>query len=93
MGNASVIREGLQRIGLTVYGGDNAPYLWVKAPDGLTSWQFFDRLLSEAWVISTPGSGFGPAGEGYLRLSAFGHREDIIGAVKQIQERFKVDWT
>ena len=90
MGNAAVIRESLQSIGLTVYGGDNAPYLWVKTPDGLTSWQFFDKLLSEAWVISTPGSGFGPAGEGYLRLSAFGHREDIIGAVKQIQEHIRI---
>ena len=75
MENARIIREGLLAIGLTVYGGDNAPYLWVKAPGNMTSWEFFDKLLDEAHVIGTPGSGFGPAGEGYFRLSAFGHRK------------------
>lgn len=87
MTNAGIIRSGLQSIGLTVYGGDNAPYLWLKTPKGLTSWEFFDKLLTEAWVIGTPGSGFGPGGEGYFRLSAFGHREDIEAAVENIVNR------
>jgi len=88
--NAAVIREGLGAIGLTVYGGTNAPYVWVKAPTGLTSWQFFDKLLDEAHVISTPGSGFGPSGEGFLRLSAFGHRENIEQAVRSIQTNLRL---
>jgi LL-diaminopimelate aminotransferase len=87
MQNASIIREGLESIGLTVYGGDNAPYLWLRTPDGLSSWEFFDKLLQETWVIGTPGSGFGPAGEGFFRLSAFGHREDIQAAVENIVQR------
>ncbi|NQT60291.1 MAG: LL-diaminopimelate aminotransferase [Bacteroidetes bacterium] len=87
MQNASIIREGLQSIGLTVYGGDNAPYLWLRTPDGLSSWEFFDKLLQETWVIGTPGSGFGPAGEGFFRLSAFGHRKDIKAAVDNIIQR------
>lgn len=86
MENARIIRDGLTSIGLTVYGGDNAPYLWLKVPDGMTSWGFFDKLLSEAWVVGTPGVGFGPAGEGFFRLSAFGHRDDIIEAVDSIKE-------
>ena len=86
MENARIIREGLQSVGLTVHGGDNAPYLWVHAPNGLSSWEFFDKLLSEAWVVGTPGVGFGPAGEGYFRLSAFGHREDILAAVESIKK-------
>ncbi len=88
--NAKIIREGLIPLGLTVFGGDNAPYLWVKTPDGMTSWEFFDKLLTEAWVVGTPGVGFGPAGEGYVRLSAFGHREDIIAAVESIQKNLKL---
>ena len=87
MGNARIIKEGLQEIGLQAYGGDNAPYIWMETPGGMTSWEFFDKLLSEAWVIGTPGSGFGPSGEGYFRLSAFGHREDISRAVDRIQKR------
>jgi LL-diaminopimelate aminotransferase len=90
MENARIIRSGLQSIGLTVYGGDNAPYLWLKTPGGMTSWEFFDKLLQEAWVIGTPGSGFGPGGEGYFRLSAFGHREDIQAAVSQIVNRLQL---
>ncbi len=86
MENARIIRDGLQALGLTVFGGDNAPYLWVQAPNGLSSWEFFDKLLNEAWVVGTPGVGFGPAGEGYFRLSAFGHREDILAAVESIQK-------
>ena len=72
MKNASIMKEGLEQCGLKVYGGTNAPYLWVKAPDGLTSWKFFEKLLYEVYIVSTPGVGFGPSGEGYLRLTAFG---------------------
>ncbi|MGM0652508.1 MAG: LL-diaminopimelate aminotransferase [Bacillota bacterium] len=90
MENAGIIREGLQELGLTVYGGTNGPYLWLKAPDGLTSWQLFDKLLYETAVIGTPGSGFGPSGEGYFRLSAFGHRESIEKAVESICSNLKL---
>lgn len=85
MNNARLIRSGLSELGLTVYGGVNAPYLWLKTPGELTSWAFFDKLLNEARVVGTPGSGFGPAGEGYFRLSAFGHREDIEAALDSIK--------
>ena len=87
MENARIIKEGLQGCGLTVYGGENAPYLWVKTPGNLSSWEFFDKLLHEAHVVGTPGSGFGPSGEGYFRLSAFGHRPDIEEAVESIVNR------
>ncbi len=90
MKNAAIIREGLLKTGLTVYGGVNAPYLWLEAPQGLSSWEFFDKLLHEAQVVGTPGSGFGPSGEGYFRLSAFGHREDVEEAVKSIQDKLKL---
>lgn len=90
MENAKIIKKGLECIGLKVYGGENAPYLWVKCPEGLTSWGFFDKLLKEAHVVSTPGSGFGSMGEGYLRLSAFGHRENIIKAVKSIKKNLEL---
>jgi LL-diaminopimelate aminotransferase len=85
MENARIIRTGLESAGLTVYGGRNAPYIWVKTPPGLSSWDFFDKLLNEAHVVGTPGSGFGPSGEGYFRLTAFGSRaqtEEAIGRVK-----------
>ncbi|MBN1483025.1 LL-diaminopimelate aminotransferase [candidate division KSB1 bacterium] len=85
MKNAHVIKAGLQALGYTCYGGDNAPYVWLKTPDGLSSWAFFDRLLQAAHVVGTPGAGFGPSGEGYLRLSAFGHRENIQKAVESIR--------
>jgi len=84
MENARLIREGLQKIGLTIYGGVNAPFLWLKTPKSLSSWEFFDKLLNETQVVGTPGSGFGPAGEGYFRLSAFGRRAAIVEAVGQI---------
>ncbi len=90
MDNARLIREGLLKTGLTVYGGVNAPYLWLRAPGGLSSWEFFDKLLEEAHVVGTPGSGFGPSGEGYFRLSAFGHREDIEAAVQSIRDNLKM---
>ncbi len=90
MGNADIIREGLTTKGLTVYGGVNAPYLWIKTPNDLRSWDFFDKMLEEAYVVGTPGSGFGPGGEGYFRLSAFGHRENVVNAVKSIQENLRL---
>lgn len=90
MKNADIIREGLKQKGLTVYGGVNAPYLWMKTPNELKSWDFFDKLLEEAHVVGTPGFGFGPGGEGYFRLSSFGHRENVIEAVKSIQDNLKL---
>ena len=90
MENARIIRAGLRSIGLTVFGGVHAPYLWLKTPNSMSSWDFFDKLLSEAHVVGTPGSGFGPAGEGYFRLSSFGHREDVERAVASIQANLKI---
>jgi len=87
MENARLIREGLASAGYTVHGGVNAPYIWLRVPAGLTSWQFFDRLLSEAHVVGTPGSGFGSCGEGYFRLSAFGIRENVEEAVARIRAK------
>ena len=89
MENARIIREGLKSAGYTVYGGVNAPYIWLKTPQGLTSWAFFDKLLNEAQVVGTPGSGFGSCGEGYFRLSAFGFRENVLEAVERIKSRVK----
>ena len=86
MNNARIIKSGLQALGYTCYGGDNAPYIWLKTPDGLSSWDFFDKLLHQAHVVGTPGSGFGPSGEGYFRLSAFGHTENINKAVNSIRD-------
>ena len=85
MENARIMREGLACAGLQVFGGKNAPYLWVKAPQGMGSWKFFDLLLHEADIVSTPGVGFGPSGEGYLRLTAFGRREDCTEAIERIK--------
>lgn len=85
MKNASIMKEGFEQCGLKVYGGTNAPYLWVKAPDGLTSWKFFEKLLYEVYIVSTPGVGFGPSGEGYLRLTAFGDRDETIEAIGRIK--------
>lgn len=90
MNNARIIREGLSRMGLTVFGGINAPYIWMRTPNGMSSWAFFDKLLNEAHVVATPGSGFGPHGEGYCRLSAFGHTEDIEQAVRSIQDNLRL---
>lgn len=90
MSNAACIRLGLEGLGLTVYGGVHAPYLWMKTPAGMGSWDFFDKLLSEAHVVGTPGAGFGPSGEGFFRLSAFGHREDIELAVDSIEKNLKL---
>ena len=86
MENARIMREGLKSAGLEVYGGVNAPYIWLKAPRGLSSWKFFDKLLYDINIVSTPGVGFGPSGEGYLRLTAFGRREDCIKAMERISD-------
>ncbi len=87
MNNARIIRETLSGAGFTVYGGVNAPYIWMKTPDSMSSWEFFDLLLTSAHVVGTPGSGFGPSGEGYFRLSAFGNRENTYEAVARIRDR------
>ncbi|OLT63008.1 LL-diaminopimelate aminotransferase [Moorena bouillonii] len=88
--NAKIICDQLTAAGLTVYGGVNAPYVWVKTPNGLSSWDFFDKLLNTANVVGTPGSGFGAAGEGYFRISAFNSRENVDEAMQRITEKFKV---
>jgi LL-diaminopimelate aminotransferase len=84
MENARTIRDGLTKAGFTVYGGVNAPYIWVKTPESMTSWEFFDYLLHNAQVVGTPGSGFGPSGEGYFRLTSFGSHENTRKAVERI---------
>lgn len=83
--NARLIKEGLEEAGYTVYGAVNSPYIWCKTPEGESSWEFFDRLLNEAGIITTPGAGFGPAGEGYIRLTAFGERADAERAMERIR--------
>ncbi|MCG8368681.1 MAG: LL-diaminopimelate aminotransferase, partial [Pseudanabaenales cyanobacterium] len=88
--NAKIIREQLTAAGITVYGGVNAPYVWVKTPKGLSSWEFFDQLLQTTNVVGTPGSGFGAAGEGYFRISAFNSRENVEEAMQRITEKFKL---
>jgi LL-diaminopimelate aminotransferase len=84
--NARIIREGLKFAGFKVYGGINSPFVWIKVPEGMTSWDFFDRLLAQCQVVGTPGSGFGPSGEGFIRLSAFGNRGDVEEAVMRIRK-------
>lgn len=84
--NARLLREGLSRAGVEVHGGINAPYIWIKAPGGLSSWDFFDRLLERAHLVGTPGSGFGAAGEGYFRLSAFNSRANVVEAVERFRK-------
>lgn len=86
MKNAAYIREGLTEAGYTVSGGVNAPYIWLETPDGMSSWEFFDLLLEKAGVVGTPGSGFGPSGEHYFRLTAFGSFENTVEAIKRIKE-------
>jgi len=88
MENARIIREGLTTAGITCYGGVNAPYIWLKTPEGMSSWDFFDKLLAECHVVGTPGSGFGPSGEGYFRLSAFGDRQNVETAVERIRQKW-----
>ena len=88
MENARLLREGLTAAGFTIFGGVHAPYIWLRTPAGLTSWQFFDRLLETANVVGTPGAGFGPAGEGYFRLSAFNSRANVEEAIARIRKTF-----
>ena len=83
--NAKIIKNGLEEAGFTVYGAINSPYIWLKVPEGMTSWEFFDKLLEEVNIVGTPGSGFGPHGEGYFRLTAFGTKENTLKAVERIK--------
>lgn len=85
MNNAKIIFKGLKEAGYSVSGGVNAPYIWLKTPKGMTSWEFFDALLDKAGVVGTPGSGFGPSGEGYFRLTAFGSYENTLAAIERIK--------
>ncbi|MDR1555547.1 MAG: LL-diaminopimelate aminotransferase [Tannerellaceae bacterium] len=86
MTNAAIMRESLLKCGLEVYGGENAPYIWLKTPGGLSSWKFFDKLLYEMKVVGTPGLGFGPSGEGYFRLTAFGDRDETLEAMERLNK-------
>jgi LL-diaminopimelate aminotransferase len=88
MENARIIREGLTAAGISCFGGVNSPYIWLKTPQGMSSWDFFDKLLNECHVVGTPGSGFGSCGEGYFRLSAFGERDNVETAVQRIKEKW-----
>lgn len=90
MTNAGIIREGLISLGLEVFGGINAPYIWLKTPNGMDSWAFFDKLLNEAHLVGTPGVGFGPSGQGYFRLTAFGKRENTEEAVARLKTKLKL---
>lgn len=90
MNNAKIIKTGLESLGLEVFGGVNAPYIWLKTPNKLDSWEFFDKLLNEVNVVGTPGSGFGPSGQGYFRLTAFGSLERTEEAVARIKNNLKI---
>ena len=83
--NAKVIKESLESCGFKVFGGVNSPYIWCQTPDGLGSWEFFTKLLEEANIITTPGAGFGPAGEGYIRFTAFGNAEATLEAMDRVK--------
>ncbi|HCC03126.1 MAG TPA: LL-diaminopimelate aminotransferase, partial [Ruminococcaceae bacterium] len=87
--NARIILQGLKAAGFTVYGGVDSPYVWMKVPAGMTSWQFFDELLEKCAVVGTPGSGFGIHGEGYFRLTSFNTTENTEKAVQRIVEQFQ----
>ena len=86
MNNAKTIYTGLKDAGFEVYGGVNAPYIWLKTPDNMTSWEFFDYLLDKVQIVGTPGAGFGPSGEGYFRLTAFGSAENTARAIERIKK-------
>lgn len=90
MKNARIIRDGFTSMGLTPFGGENAPYIWLQTPGGMESWDFFDKLLSECGVVGTPGAGFGPSGEGFFRLSAFGAREQVQQAMERITSQLRI---
>lgn len=85
MNNARTIIDGLKYAGFNVYGGVNAPYIWLEIPKGMTSWQFFDKLLNECQIVGTPGVGFGPSGEGYFRLTAFANSKNVEIAIDRIK--------
>ena len=89
MNNARLLRDGLQKAGIKVFGGVNAPYVWLKTPNNLSSWDFFDLLLNKAHLVGTPGSGFGAAGEGYFRLSAFNSLANVEEALTRIHKVIK----
>ncbi|MCP4133087.1 MAG: aminotransferase class I/II-fold pyridoxal phosphate-dependent enzyme, partial [bacterium] len=84
--NAGIIREGMDSLNISYSGGINSPYVWLKTPGGLSSWDFFHRLLNDCQVVGTPGSGFGQCGEGYFRLSAFGNQEDVREAIERLSK-------
>lgn len=86
MENARIIRDSLTAKGFTVFGGTDAPYIWLKTPDGMDSWTFFDKLLDECHIVGTPGAGFGPSGEGYFRLTAFNTREKTMQAMERVKD-------
>ena len=88
MTNARLLRAGLVECGFNVYGGVNAPYVWLGTRDGMTSWEFFDLLLNDCHLVGTPGSGFGASGEGYFRLSAFNSRENVEAAITRLRKQF-----
>ena len=90
MENARIIREGLHSAGLKAYGGINAPYIWLQTPNHMPSWDFFDKLLREANIVGTPGAGFGPCGEGYFRLTAFGERENTLRAIDRLKNQLQL---
>ncbi len=90
MANAAIIKTGLASVGLDVYGGVNAPYIWLKTPGNMDSWAFFDKLLNEAQIEGTPGSGFGPGGQGYFRLTAYGTRENTEEAIVRFKEKLRI---
>ena len=91
MTNAKIIREGLINLDLQVFGGVNAPYIWLKTPNGMDSWSFFDKLLNDVNIVGTPGVGFGPSGQGYFRLTAFGSRESTVEAIERLKTKLKLD--
>ena len=86
MDNARMMRDELSRLGLQVFGGENAPYIWLKTPGGEGSWRFFEQMLYNAHVVCTPGVGFGPSGEGYVRFTAFGNHEDCAKAMERLRK-------
>jgi LL-diaminopimelate aminotransferase len=88
MENARLLREGLASAGFTIFGGVHAPYIWIRTMGGASSWEFFDQMLNKAQVVGTPGAGFGPAGEGYFRLSAFNSRANVEEAIGRIKKAF-----
>jgi LL-diaminopimelate aminotransferase len=87
MGNAALLRTACEAAGLAVYGGEHSPYVWAKCPERITSWEMFDKMLQEAQVVITPGAGFGAAGEGYFRISAFNSRENVAEVCRRIGEQ------